>query len=117
MDKYELDGKMLGKRINSARKSKGLTGEKLAEMCSINATFLRQIEGGTKGPSLSVFTAICKNLNVSADYLLFGDLGGNLDGSIEPLITLQEIATPQELKLIATMIGSAVETLKTEEIV
>ena len=108
MDKYELDGKMLGKRINIARKSRGLTNEKLSEMCSINATFLRQIEGGTKGPSLSVFTVICKNLNVSADYLLFGDLGSDLDGSISPLIKLQENATPRELKLITAMIDSAI---------
>ena len=116
MDKYELDGKMLGKRINSARKSKGLTSEKLAEMCNINATFLRQIEGGTKGPSLSVFTAICKNLNVSADYLLFGDLGSDLDGSIFPLIKLQENATPRELKLITAMIDSATEALQKEKV-
>ena len=56
MDKYELDGKMLGKRINIARKSRGLTSEKLAEMCNINATFLRQIEGGSKGPSPVSYT-------------------------------------------------------------
>lgn len=116
MDKYELDGKMLGKRINIARKSRGLTSEKLAEMCSINATFLRQIEGGSKGPSLSVFTAICKNLNVSADYLLFGDLGSDLDGSISPLIKLQENATPRELKLITAMIDSAAEVLQEEKV-
>ena len=47
-----MDKKLLGKRINMARKERGWTGERLAETCSINATYLRQIEAGTKVPSL-----------------------------------------------------------------
>ena len=46
----------LGKRLNAVRKDKGLTSDKLSEMCNINATYLRQIEGGTKMPSLPAGT-------------------------------------------------------------
>ena len=49
---------------------RGLTGEELSEMCSINATYLRQIKGGVKVPSLPVFVDICKALRISQDYLL-----------------------------------------------
>ena len=38
----------LGKRINAVRKDRGLTADRLSEMCNINATYLRQIEGGVK---------------------------------------------------------------------
>ena len=38
-----MDRTALGKRIKEARKEHGLTGERLAEMCNINATYLRQI--------------------------------------------------------------------------
>ena len=55
----------LGKRINAVRKDRGLTADRLSEMCNINATYLRQIEGGVKMPSLSVFTDICKAGNRS----------------------------------------------------
>ena len=41
----------LGKRINAVRKDRGLTADRLSEMCNINATYLRQIEGGVKRPS------------------------------------------------------------------
>ena len=34
----------LGKRINAVRKDRGLTADRLSEMCNINATYLRQIE-------------------------------------------------------------------------
>lgn len=52
-----MDKKLLGKRINMARKERGWTGERLAEACSINATYLRQIEAGSKVPSLPVFVS------------------------------------------------------------
>lgn len=50
-----MDKKLLGKRINTARKERGWASERLSEACNINATYLRQIEAGTKVPSLQVF--------------------------------------------------------------
>ena len=47
-----MDKKELGRRVNIARKDRGLTSEKLSELCHINATYLRQIEAGKKSPSL-----------------------------------------------------------------
>ena len=64
----------LGKRINEVRKARGLTADRLSEWCNINATYLRQIEGGAKMPSLPVFIDICKALHVSPDYLLQDEL-------------------------------------------
>ena len=106
-----MDRKAMGKRINITRKEKGLTGEKLSELCNINATFLRQIEGGAKTPSLPVFITICQNLGVSADYLLAGDLLPDSAGSMEHLQTIMEKATPQQMKLTTAMILSALEAL------
>lgn len=53
-----MDKKLFGTRINKARKDRGLTAEKLAEACNINSTYLRQIEGGKKLPSLPVFATL-----------------------------------------------------------
>lgn len=39
-----MDKKLLGKRINTARKERGWTSERLSEACNVNATYLRQIE-------------------------------------------------------------------------
>ena len=65
-----MEEKGLGRRINMVRKDRRLTADKLSELCNINATYLRQIEGGAKMPSLSVFIGICNALKVSPDYLL-----------------------------------------------
>lgn len=43
-----MERKGLGKRINEVRKDRSFTADKLSELCNINATYLRQIEGGVK---------------------------------------------------------------------
>lgn len=60
-----MERKGLGKRINEVRKDRGFTADKLSELCNINATYLRQIEGGVKMPSLPVFIDICNALRIS----------------------------------------------------
>lgn len=102
-----MNRKGLGKRLNEARKMRGLTGEKLAEMCNINATYLRQIEGGTKVPSLPVFVLLCDQLKVSPNFLLKDILSDNEYSSFEELEHLLKTASPDQIKLITAIIKAA----------
>lgn len=72
-----MEKNRLGKRINTVRKDRGFTADRLSELCHINATYLRQIEGGAKMPSLPVFIDIRRALKISPDCLLQDELGGN----------------------------------------
>ena len=104
-----MDKKRLGQRIKMARKGKGLTGEKLAEACSINTTYLRQMEAGTKIPSLPMFVTLCHKLDVTPNYLLaevFADTAGS---GMDELLALWEKATPDQLKMIKSMIKGALD--------
>ena len=107
-----MDGKGLGRKINSARKDMGITSEKLAELCCINATYLRQIESGTKVPSLPVFVTICDALKVSPTYLLSDTLQTNEAQGMDDLIDLWKTASPKQIKLITSMVKSALEAAK-----
>lgn len=97
----------LGKRLNAVRKDKGLTSDKLSEMCNINATYLRQIEGGTKMPSLPVFISICNALKVSPDYLLRDELEENEVTAIWEIEELWEKVPPSRQALVLEMIRAA----------
>ena len=99
----------LGKRINAVRKDRGLTSDKLSELCNINATYLRQIESGTKMPSLPVFIDICKALRISPDYLLQDELTENEISTIREVEKLWKDASPQKQKLVLTMIKAVLE--------
>lgn len=105
-----MDKKLLGKKINLARKDIGLTSEKLSEMCNINATYLRQIESGAKMPSLPVFVSLCENLKVSPSYLLAEILPNQEIQEMDILFELWKTATPKQIKLITSMIRSALDS-------
>ena len=105
-----MDKKLLGKKINLARKDIGLTSEKLSEMCNINATYLRQIESGAKMPSLPVFVSLCENLKVSPSYLLAEILPNQEIQEMDILFELWKTETPKQIKLITSMIRSALDS-------
>ena len=107
-----MDKKLLGKRINTARKERGWTSERLAEACSINATYLRQIEAGTRIPSLPVFVSLCEALNVSPTYLLIEVLPQQGNQDMDALLELLQNATPKQLNMMVSMIRSALEASK-----
>lgn len=88
-----------GKRINTARKERGLTSERLSEACGINATYLRQIESGAKVPSLQVFVLLCQALRVSPTYLLADALPDLGLQDMDALLELCRTATPKQLTL------------------
>jgi len=98
--------------VNRARKDQGITSEKLSELCNLNATYIRQIEAGTKIPSLPVFVLLCKNLKVSPSYLLSEALEDCEIQEMDALIELWQNATPSQIKLISTMVKSALESFE-----
>lgn len=99
----------LGERINFVRKNRGFTADRLSEICCINATYLRQIEGGIKIPSLPVFIAICKALKISPDYLLQDELEENEISSIRDIEKLWKGTSPDRQELALVMIKAMLE--------
>lgn len=109
-----MDKLALGRQIHTARKEKGLTGEKLSELCNINATYLRQIESGLKTPSLPVFVTICMQLGVSPNYLLPETVSESESSDLLPLIELLKTATPGQIRIVTAMIKSVLDSLQSE---
>ena len=66
----KIDLKELGKRIKLTRKGQDLTQEMLAEKAGVSQHYIYEIEAGRKAMSIHSFASA---LDVSADYLLFGD--------------------------------------------
>ncbi len=107
-----MEEKGFGKRINMVRKNRGLTADKLSELCNINATYLRQIEGGTKVPSLPVFINICNALKISPNYLLQDMLEDNEVSNIQELAKLWENTSPCQQEIAIAMIRAVLEFKK-----
>ena len=63
----------IGGRIKAYRKSIGISQERLAEMINVSPHYIYEIERGTKTMSLETFVTLSEALNLSADYILFGN--------------------------------------------
>ena len=66
--------KELGRRIQKARKEKGLTQQELADQSNFSLKHVQSCERGVKNPSFEVLRAFCKVLNLSLDSLMNLDL-------------------------------------------
>ena len=62
----------IGANIQAAREHAGYTQEKLSELLGLTPNHLSAIERGVSGASLEVLERLCSVLNVSADFLFFG---------------------------------------------
>ena len=59
---------MLGEKVNSLRKAKGLTLKELGESASLSASFISQIERGLTSPTVISLAQIARALGVSPSY-------------------------------------------------
>ena len=62
----------IGGRVRECRLRAGYTQAQCAEIMDISINFLSEIENGKKGMSQETIYKFCKNLEISADYILFG---------------------------------------------
>ena len=66
----DIDKKLSGLRLKEFRKSKKFTQVKLAEILNTTQSTIAEYERGTNIIATPFLYTICKNYNVSADYLL-----------------------------------------------
>jgi len=68
--KKEINKIKSGKRLKNLRKENKLTQEKLASILNVSRTTITEYERGTNIIATPFLYTICKNYNISADYLL-----------------------------------------------
>ena len=61
--------KAIGERVKSARKNKGITQEKLADMVGVSTTYIGFIEQGQRLPSIKTSDKIARALGVKLSEL------------------------------------------------
>ena len=63
----------IGRRIQEARSKTDYTQDQVGEALNISAQSVSNIEKGKYFPKINHLSEICNLLNVSCDYLMFGD--------------------------------------------
>lgn len=77
----------IGKRIAQLREERGLTTNRLANLCGISQSFLRNVELGEKGISVNNLQLVCDALGVSlAQFFSVYEEWDKTDGELAELI-------------------------------
>lgn len=94
--------KGIGLRIRKLRNDKGYTRDQLSELAGISTKFLYEIEVGQKGLSAATLYRLSKQLSVSADYLLSGNVYCKNEQDLDVIIGLLD---KNQIQLVADFIS------------
>ena len=84
-----LDYKLIGKRINKARKRKGYTQKELGKKIGVSTAFLSRVERGTTKANMARFVQMSEALNVPLSYFFNGSVStakGYLSGEFKDVL-------------------------------
>lgn len=101
MTDAELCLKEIGQRIMDRRKKLGLTQEALAEKGDVTAQFVSYAEAGKRAMRPENLLKIATALEVSADYLLTGDI---IDKDLLILANKLRRLTPSQVRIVERII-------------
>lgn len=91
----------IGKRITELRKKLGYTQEELAEKADLTPQFVSYAESGKRAMRPENLLKLSKALNVSADYLLTGDI---VDKDFLILSEKMKDLSPAQIRIIENII-------------
>jgi transcriptional regulator with XRE-family HTH domain len=114
----------MGDRLRQARRARGLSLRRLAEVVGVSPSLISQVETGRAKPSVNTLYALANELGVSLDVLLFMDTqppveAGGADALLAPnAITLPHDPVQRAASRSSIRLGSGVvwERLTTESI-
>lgn len=103
---------LIGSHIKKARQREGLTQEALSESIDVTSQYLSDLERGLVGTSISTLMKICRRLNVTADYILFG----NGDKEVEdlPIISKIRYLRPDQLEIVDQTLNLLIKAMDME---
>ena len=101
----------MGKRIREERLKKSYTQQEVAEKAEICVMYLSEIERGIKMPSLNSFIQILEALEVSADYILRGELNSGQAYIYDEITQKLKNLTPAQRRTAADILDAYIRNL------
>lgn len=99
-----MDQVEFGKRVAQVRKARNLTTKELGERLSLSHSHLRLVENGQKMLSVPALIDLCRELQITPNFLFQAELPDNIElsGKIDKLL-------PGNRKLVEAMIQFMLE--------
>lgn len=102
--------KHMGERLTQRRKQLRLTQEELAERADMTTQTISTAETGRKALRPHNIVKLCRTLEISADYLLFGEISG---GDTSILSAKVSQLPSEQYRLLEDIINSYIAAVST----
>lgn len=101
-----------GKCLKKVRRESNTTSDKLGNACGVNPVFIRQIESGTRLPSLPKLVKICDNLQISPAYLLEGEIViKTIEENWNILVEMRKTLSEDVCRIVKDVLHSMIQNL------
>lgn len=107
--------KEMGLRIRRQREKLGYTREQLAEKLEVSPKFCSDIELGVKGMSIQTLAKLSDILNLTTDYILFGNPSGDTSTEMTVLTKLLTKCPPNQQAHLVTIVHTFLEAVSQEQ--
>lgn len=104
----------MGNRIQKQRELLGYTREQLAEKLDVSTKFCSDIELGVKGVSIQTLAKLTDLLNLSADYILFGECTKENSAELETLSLFSRKCPEKYLNNLITIVSTFISSVSDE---
>lgn len=102
----------MGERLTKRRKRLRLTQEELAERAEMTTQTISTAETGRKALRPHNIVKLCRTLEISADYLLFGEIS---NGDIAPLAAKVSQLSSEQYHYLEDIINSFISAVNISE--
>ena len=107
-----INFQLIGQRVKEYRCRQNLKQDELAWDANLSAPYLSCIENGVKQASLGSLVRIADALNVTIDYLLFGDISQGEDNNFRRLSAIISDCDEAERRIIMDAVTGTAEAVK-----
>jgi len=104
----------MGNRIRKQRELLGYTREQLAEKLDVSTKFCSDIELGIKGISIQTLAKLTDLLNLSADYILFGECTQRNSVELEMLSLFSQKCPKKYRNNLITIVNAFINSVSEE---
>ena len=96
--------RLIGQRIQEARKAQGMSQNELAEMLNISPSHMSNIETGRSNFGVDIFKRLTEVLQVSADYILRSNVPAVTGIYSDEISRILEGCSPTEVDAMKKML-------------
>ncbi len=104
----DIDYRLIGNRIQTKRKTKSLTQERLAELLDVTVGYVSQMERGIARPNLEMLCDISEQLGCDVAYLISGCKGSDPTYLVEEFFEGFAQLNARERRIVLALIDSMI---------